>query len=111
MQPALHMPTDSTQPLLRNKELSEGWGDLCKGGRNGFFLVTLCLSWWAAARDGTTVHGDLLGILQKMVARIQGSGNTNAKDTPNDNHAAKVSTTRAKRPRNEPPRTTLSRKR
>jgi hypothetical protein len=79
MQPAWRLPKDSAQPLLHNEEFSSnGWSDLCKGGRNGFFLVILCLAWWAAAGDATTVKGDLTGmfedtrwVLRKMVARVQ----------------------------------------
>ena len=33
-------------PLAKDKDVAYDWSELTKGGRNGFFLLLLALSWW-----------------------------------------------------------------
>jgi hypothetical protein len=58
----------------------DGWQVLCKGGKNGFFIIVMCLAWWVDLSEtaGNDGHDDLMAMLddvhwalQKMVARVQ----------------------------------------
>jgi hypothetical protein len=85
LQPTWRLPGEPNQRLIRSETLSgDGWNDLCKGGKNGIFLVILCTAWWAdfsvPAVDASRVSGslmemldDLQWVMQKMVSKIKGS--------------------------------------
>ena len=76
MQPAWRLPLDVTQPLFRDATLSsDGWAEVCKGGRNGFLLVILCLAWWAEAVGDTDAQfqamlDDVHWALQRLIEKV-----------------------------------------
>jgi hypothetical protein len=62
-------------PLLCKESVHKGWGDLMKGGGNGFVLVILSLSWWMmrekdetrATVESSAAFEDVEWALQQML--------------------------------------------
>ena len=85
LQPTWRLLGEFNQPLIRSETIPEdGWNDLCKGGKNGIFLVILCMAWWAdflvpavdafgASGTLTDMLDDLYWVMQKVVGKIKGS--------------------------------------
>jgi hypothetical protein len=70
----------------------EGWGNLCQGGKNGFFIILLCLSWYAEFSSSVrnlqvsvtldSLLDDVRWVLQKLVTNVEDSAGFKAS---NDN--------------------------
>jgi hypothetical protein len=62
-------------------DTNEAWEKVCRGGRNGFVIIVLTLSWWITAFDGKVEDEDLLcavadvtWVLGCMVQSLKASG-------------------------------------
>ena len=67
-------------PLKRTPGQTEGWDDIAKGGKNGFLIILLSLSWWVLKaegdvekREGESVIEETLGEwpMQSTAVRFQ----------------------------------------
>jgi hypothetical protein len=78
LQPEWRIPDDDVHqwPLVRDLPQNERWQKLVKGGRNGFVLVLLSLTWWMmrekdesrkTVESSSSAFADVQWVLEQMI--------------------------------------------
>lgn len=91
---------NGTWPLSHETPDDEDWGDLCKGGINGLFLIMMCLSWWGPIAVSKKDHADFYAakedvfwVFEQVARYLQklAQGEKRATDASTDGRATKHS--------------------